>query len=230
MQKFSYTHSGCRCVSAFKTNVNTLQPPVYLMFYSSSLHCYIYLCNQKSLYAEEQWMNDENMRAVTKVMPRMLFHWSTVRGRCWWHGSKTAYLPTNNLLHVVAVWLMAAEGQSDTMASGMEVHMKQMCVSDFLRRLKMALTDIHWCLLNTKGKWRVNVSIVRWQVAHFSSSNNSVKDKPYSMCDSHAQLSHHKVKSVSTSSSRADDNQGTVYRAEKSLISVWMLWKQWWRH
>ena len=39
---------------------------------------------------------------------------------------------------------MAAEGQSDKMASDMEVHMKQRCVTEFLHVEKMAPIDIHW--------------------------------------------------------------------------------------
>jgi len=39
------------------------------------------------------------------------------------------------------------------MASEMEVHMKQMCVTDFLCEEKMATSDIHQQLLIT---WRLN--------------------------------------------------------------------------
>ena len=53
---------------------------------------------------------------------------------------------------------MAAEGQSDTMASDMEVCMKQRCVTEFLHAEKMAPTDIHLCLLNIYGDQRVDVS------------------------------------------------------------------------
>ena len=53
-------------------------------------------------------------------------------------------LSTNILLHVVAVQQMAAEGQSDRMASDMEACMKYywMCVLEFLCVEKMAPTDI----------------------------------------------------------------------------------------
>ena len=54
-------------------------------------------------------------------------------------------------LHFVAVWQMAAEEQSDKMASDMEVHMKQRCVIEFLHAEKMAPTDVHWGLLNIYG-------------------------------------------------------------------------------
>jgi len=52
-------------------------------------------------------------------------------------------LPTSILLHVVAVQQMAAEGQSDRMASDMEVHMKQGCRIEFLHVGKMAPLAIH---------------------------------------------------------------------------------------
>jgi len=44
-----------------------------------------------------------------------------VRGRHWKYGSRGWTLPTSMPLHVVAVWQMAAEGQSDRMTSDMEV-------------------------------------------------------------------------------------------------------------
>ena len=43
---------------------------------------------------------------------------------------------------------MAADGQSDKMASHLEVHMKQRHVIEFLHAEKIAPTDIHGCLLN----------------------------------------------------------------------------------
>jgi len=46
---------------------------------------------------------------------------------------------------------MAAEGQSDSIVSDMEVQMKQRCVTEFLRVEKMAPTDIHWHLVNICG-------------------------------------------------------------------------------
>ena len=52
-------------------------------------------------------------------------------------------LPTNVLLHVVAVQQMAAERQADKMASDMEMQMKQRYVTEFLHMEKMAPVDIH---------------------------------------------------------------------------------------
>ena len=58
-----------------------------------------------------------------------------------------------------------AEGQSDRMASDMEVQMKQKCATEFLHVEKMAAIHIHWCLLNVYGDQRVDVSTVRrWMV------------------------------------------------------------------
>ena len=64
---------------------------------------------------------------------------------------------------------MAAEGQSDTMMSDMEVHMKQRCVTESLH---VAPTDIHLHLLKVYADQAVEVSTVRWWVVHFSSGNS----------------------------------------------------------
>jgi len=45
---------------------------------------------------------------------------------------------------------MAAEGQSDKMASDTAVCMKQTCVIEFLHAEKKT-SPIHWCLLNISG-------------------------------------------------------------------------------
>ena len=62
----------------------------------------------------------------------------------------------------VAMWLMATEGQSDRMASDLEVRMEQNCVVEFLSPEKMAPADIHWHLLNVDQDQTVDVSTVRW--------------------------------------------------------------------
>jgi len=46
---------------------------------------------------------------------------------------------------------MVAEGQSDRMASDMEVRIQQRYVIEFPHKLKMAPTDLHQCLLNVYG-------------------------------------------------------------------------------
>ena len=72
---------------------------------------------------------------------------------------------------------MTAEGQSDKMASDMEVHMKQRCVIEFLHVEKIAPNDIHRCLLNIYRDQIVDVSTGGgW----FSSGDSDVKDKPRS--------------------------------------------------
>ena len=60
-------------------------------------------------------------------------------------------LPANIPLHFVVMWQMAAEVQSDTVTSDMEVHMKQRCVTEFLYAEETEPTDIHQCLLNIDG-------------------------------------------------------------------------------
>ena len=74
---------------------------------------------------------------------------------------------------------MTAEGQSDRMASDMEVRMKQRCVTEFLHAEKIAPNDIHRCLL-VYGDQTVDVSTVRRWVARFNSGDSDVKDKPRS--------------------------------------------------
>ena len=53
--------------------------------------------------------------------------------------------PTSIQLHVVDMRQMAAEAQSDKMASDMEVLMKQGCVTEFLHVEKMASIGTHLC-------------------------------------------------------------------------------------
>ena len=73
---------------------------------------------------------------------------------------------------------MEAEGQSDKMVSDMEVHMKQSWVTEFLHELRIAPSDIHWCLLNVFEEQTVDTSPVRRWVACFRSGNSDMKDKP----------------------------------------------------
>ena len=75
---------------------------------------------------------------------------------------------------------MTTEGQSDKMASDMEVRMKQKCVIEFLHVGKIAPNDIHRHLLNVYGDQTVDVSTVRQWVARFSSGDSDMKDKPCS--------------------------------------------------
>ena len=63
---------------------------------------------------------------------------------------------------------MVAEGQSDRMASDMEVSMKQKCVTEFLHAEKFAPTDTDQCLLSMYGDQTVDASTVRQWMLHFS--------------------------------------------------------------
>jgi len=65
--------------------------------------------------------------------------------------------------------LIDGSGRADTVASDVELHMKQRCEIEFFRVEKMAHIDIHWCLLNTYGDQTVDVSTVRQWVECFSS-------------------------------------------------------------
>jgi len=77
-------------------------------------------------------------------------------------------LPDTIPLHVVAMWQMAADEQSDTMADDRKGCVKQRCVIEFLHAEKMAPIDIHWCLLNVSGAQTVDVSTLRQRVVYFS--------------------------------------------------------------
>jgi len=70
-------------------------------------------------------------------------------------------LAANIPLDFVAVRQMAAVGQSEKLASDMEVRMKQRCVTEFLHAQKIAPNDIHRRLLNVYGDQTVDVSTVR---------------------------------------------------------------------
>ena len=112
------------------------------------------------------------MRAALKVMPPILLCWPTRSSWMLVVRQQRLNPPTNIPFHVVAVWQMAAEGQSDRMVSDMEVWMKQWGETEFLHAEKMAPTDPDQCLLNIYGDWTVDVSTARWWVVRFSSSNS----------------------------------------------------------
>ena len=75
---------------------------------------------------------------------------------------------------------MAADGQSDKMASDMEVHIKERCATEFLPAEKMTPGGFCLCLLNVQGKQTVDVNTLRRWVVCFSSADSDTKDKPYS--------------------------------------------------
>ena len=67
---------------------------------------------------------------------------------------------------------MAAEGQSDKMASEVEVRVKRRVVLEFLRAGKMAPIDFHQCLLNVSGDQTVDVSTEGQWVLCFSGADS----------------------------------------------------------
>ena len=73
---------------------------------------------------------------------------------------------------------MAAEGQSDTMVSDIEVRIKQRGVTEFFHAEKMSPADTYDAyetLMETKH-W---MQALRWRAVHFN-SDSDVKDKPRS--------------------------------------------------
>ena len=122
---------------------------------------------QKYILAEEktsgktvQWF--VICKSCSKIMPPFLWCWP-MTSEADVGGTAVLVEPSTNIsLYFVAVWWMAAEGQSDRMASEMEVCVKQRCGTEFLCAEKMAPGDIHWCLQNAYGHQTVNVSTVRW--------------------------------------------------------------------
>jgi len=116
------------------------------------------------------------MRVALEVMPPILL-WLPVMSKVN-VGSKAIQLklPTTVLLHFVAVWQMAAEEQSDTTASDMEVCRKQRCGTEFLHVDKTSFTDIQWGIC-----WMM-MGIKHWNstVRLFSNGISDVKDKPRS--------------------------------------------------
>ena len=108
----------------------------------------------------------------------MLAH--DVRGECCWYGSRGWTFPPifRQILLPCDRWQHG--GQSDKMASDMEVRMKQRCIIEFLHAEKIAPNDIHRRLLNVYGDQTVDVSTVRRWVVRFSSGDSDVKDKPCS--------------------------------------------------
>ena len=86
----------------------------------------------------------------------------------------------------------------------------------------MALNGFHQCLLKVYGDWRVDISTVRWYVAYLVATTMW---KISHVQDSHAQLSHHEIKSTSTSLSGLQPGI-----CIQSWILTSMHWKQWWQY
>ena len=112
------------------------------------------------------------MMAALKVMPPILWCCpvtSEVDFGVWRHRLN---LPTNIPLYVVAMWQMAAEGQSGKIACGMETQMKQRCGMEFLH-LKKNCTRWHSLVL-AECFWRPNSGCEhsRAVVVRFSSGDS----------------------------------------------------------
>jgi len=97
----------------------------------------------------------------------------------------------------ISCYVLLVEGQSHKMASVTVVQMQQRCVIEFLHLEKMVSIDIHWRWMFMKTKqwmwaqwgsgWCVSAVVtVAWKTSHFP--------------DSHAQLLHYKMKSISITS------------------------------
>ena len=124
------------------------------------------------------WYKYEGSSEINASYFMMLAH--DIGGGCWWYGSRGRTFRADILLNFVAMRQMTAEGQSDKMASDMEMWMKHRCVTEFLHAEQIAPSDIHRRLLNVYGDQTVDVSTVRRWVARFSSGDSDVKDKPRS--------------------------------------------------
>ena len=120
------------------------------------------------------------MRVALKVMPPILLCWIIIPEADVGGTVAEVKLHTNIPFQFVAKWEVAAEGQSDKMASDAKVHVKQRYVTEFLHAEKLAPTDIHWHLLNTSRDQPVDLITVRWWVVLFRSGDSDVKDKPHS--------------------------------------------------
>ena len=135
-------------------------------------------------------------------------------------------LPANIPLNFVAVRKMTIEGQSDKMASDMEVRMKQRCVIEFLHVEKIASNDIHRRLLKVYGDQTVDLSTVRQWVAQFSRATATWKTSH--VLNSHTQLSHHEMKSISITIS-ARISGLWLGKCVWNWILTSTHWKQWWQ-
>ena len=125
------------------------------------------------------------------------------------------------------MWQMAAEGQSDRMASDMEVPIKQRCGNEFLHMEKMAPTVNHWCLqifLETKqwmracwgGGWCISAVVTAtWKTSYAPGSQ-------WHSCNTA------KMKSISISSPMQISRLWP-----RNCIQSWILasmhWKPWWQ-
>ena len=91
-----------------------------------------------------------HINAAPKVMSFIMLA-NNIRGGCWWYGSRGWTFQYS--LKFVAMWQMAAEGQSGKTASDVEVCMKQRCVTEFYHVKKwhlLTFTSICWRFMEPK--------------------------------------------------------------------------------
>ena len=106
----------------------------------------------------------------------MLAH--IIRGGCWRYGSRGwTFLP----IFCYILWPCGRWQQRSSLTKWcLEVRIKKRCRNEFLHVEKMALIDIHWCLLKIFGDQIVDVSAVRQWVVCSSRGDRDVKGKPHS--------------------------------------------------
>ena len=149
-------------------------------------------------------------------MPPILLCWPTVSEVKDGGMAVDVEPPTNIPLHV-AVWQMAAEGQSDKVITDMEVCMKRKRGTEFLPVEKYPLTFINacWTFMETK----------QWVVC-FSSGNSNMKDMPWPWWP--RRPTHHEMRSILISSSM----QVSILWPG-NCVQNWILtsqhWKWWWQ-
>ena len=96
------------------------------------------------------------------------------KGGCW---QKRLNLPASIPLRFVATWRMAAEGQSDTVASDVEMQMKHRCVNEYLHEDKTALTDACWTFMEIKPS-KCKHSEAMDDIFQYGWHCSNVKDRP----------------------------------------------------
>ena len=120
----------------------------------------------------------KTMRDASKAMPYILWCWPTTSKLMLVVWQKRLSFPTNIPLYFVVVWQTAVEGQSDTMASDVEVQMKQKCAIEFLHTGELEPTDIHRSLLNVYGDQTVDMITVSQRMVCFSRGNSNRGSPP----------------------------------------------------
>jgi hypothetical protein len=106
------------------------------------------------------------------------------------------------------------------MASDMEVHMKQSCVTEFLHVEKTALIDIQRRLLNVYGDQTVDVRTMRWRMVRFSIGDSDVRDSPRSEQSCTAVSPWWRVPRSAHLRKSVVYDQGTLYGAECGLQCI----------